>query len=243
MARSSVRIAGLLPRAATSRAGVAYFAGEMTMPGFVPASRWGRLGNGDEVTADHRRLRALSRGTRQLIGLRTVLGRQPLGLVVLDEPWEGLDPDGARWLTAAIELKRDRGAAVVLASHRFQDLAGLCDAYLFLLPQRSTWVQAHEITATAVVTPERLMALHRRLDELLPTAQRGIVLRAGPESMDPRRFNRHEHEPSERRGTAPHPGRVRPDDVDASPARFNGWGFVRRRHADRPGLDGRGDDR
>jgi ABC-type uncharacterized transport system ATPase subunit len=154
----TVRIAGLLPRAATSRAGVAYFAGEMTMPGFVPASRWGRLGNGDEVTADHRRLRALSRGTRQLIGLRTVLGRQPLGLVVLDEPWEGLDPDGARWLTAAIELKRDRGAAVVLASHRFQDLAGLCDAYLFLLPQRSTWVQAHEITATALVTPERLMA-------------------------------------------------------------------------------------
>ena len=153
-----VRIAGLSPRAATSRAGIAYFAGEMTMPGFVRASRWGRLGNGDEVTADDRRLRALSRGTRQLIGLRTVLCRQPLGLVVLDEPWEGLDPDGARWLTAAIELKRDRGAAIVLASHRFQDLAGLCDAYLFLLPQRSTWVQTHEIAATAVVTPERLIA-------------------------------------------------------------------------------------
>ena len=81
------------PPAALSRVGVAYFAGEATLPGFVRAAAWGRLGNGDAVTPDTRRLRALSRGTRQLLGLRTVLGRQPLDLVVLDEPWEGLDTE------------------------------------------------------------------------------------------------------------------------------------------------------
>ena len=37
-------------------------------------------------------------------------------LVVLDEPWEALDPDTSRWLTTTIETKRDRGAAVVVAS-------------------------------------------------------------------------------------------------------------------------------
>src|SRR4029450_9309120 len=105
-----VRIAGLTPRDALTRTGVAYFAGDATLPGSVRASGWGSLGNGAVVTPDRRPIRALSRGTRQLLGLRTVLGRQPLGLVLLDEPGEALDPDAARWLTSTLEIKRDRGA-------------------------------------------------------------------------------------------------------------------------------------
>jgi ABC-type multidrug transport system ATPase subunit len=158
----TVSIRGLAPHDALTQVGVAYFAGEATLPGYVRAAAWGTLGNGDAITPDGRRLRALSRGTRQMIGLRTVLGRQPLGLVVLDEPWEGLDPDSARWLTTAIEYKRDRGAAVVLASHRFQDLAGLCDAYLFILPHESLLVQAHEIAPVGPVTSALLMEAFER---------------------------------------------------------------------------------
>jgi hypothetical protein len=45
----------------------------------------------------------------------------------------------------------------VLASHRFEDLAGLCDAYLFLRPEDSLLVQAHEIAPVGPVTSERLM--------------------------------------------------------------------------------------
>jgi ABC-type multidrug transport system ATPase subunit len=158
-----VRISGLLPRDALARTGVAYFAGEVTLPGFVRAAAWGSLGNGEAVTLDRRRLRALSRGTRQLLGLRTILNRHALSLVVLDEPWEGIDPDGARWLSATLELKRDRGAGVVLASHRLQDLAGLCDAYLLLLPHESIVVKAHEIDPMGVVTPALLVDLFDRL--------------------------------------------------------------------------------
>lgn len=168
-----VRIRGHSPADALRQVGVAYFAGEATLPGFARASAWSTLGNGDAVTTDHRRLRALSRGTRQLIGLRTVLGRQPLGLVVLDEPWEGLDADGVRWLMAAIEFKRDHGAAVVLASHRFQDLAGLCDAYLFMLPGESLYVAVHEIAPLGTVTPEILMeAFEKRRGAPLPRTLR-----------------------------------------------------------------------
>ena len=163
-----VRINGLLPRDALARTGVAYFAGEATLPGFVRATAWGSLGNGDLVTPDRRRLRALSRGTRQLLGLRTALGRQPLGLVVLDEPWEGLDPDGARWLSTTLELKRDRGAGVVLASHRLQDIAGLCDAYLLLLPHDAVLVKAHEIDPAGIVTPAMLLAVFDRLHGGVP---------------------------------------------------------------------------
>jgi len=158
-----IRINGLTPRDALERIAVAYFAGDVTLPGSVRAAKWGGLGNGDTVTPDRRRIRALSRGTRQLLGLRTVLGRHPLGLIVLDEPWEGLDPDAARWLTAIIETKRDRGAAVVLSSHRLHDLAGLCDAYLCLLPHEATVVHAHEIVPVGPVTAEHLVKVFDRL--------------------------------------------------------------------------------
>jgi len=154
---------GLESRHAVTRAGVAYFAGEATLPGNVRASQWGTLGTGDAVMAERRRLRQLSRGTRQLLGLRTALGRQHLKLVVLDEPWEGLDPDGARWLSTMVETKRDRGAAVVLSSHRLHDLAGVCDAYLFLFNQTATLMKAHEIASVGPVTAATLLDMFDRL--------------------------------------------------------------------------------
>jgi ABC-type multidrug transport system ATPase subunit len=154
-----VRLNGLPPRDALTQTAVAYFAGEATLPGTVRAAAWGRLAHGSLTFGERRRIRTLSRGTRQLLGLRTVLGRQVLDLVVLDEPWESLDSDGGRWLTATLESKRERGAALLLASHRLEDLAGSCDAYLFLLPHQAIYLRAHEISPACRVTPQRLAEL------------------------------------------------------------------------------------
>lgn len=147
-----VRIAGFQPRDALGRTTVAYFAGAATLPPAVRATAWGTLGNGEVVLPDRRRIRALSLGMRQLLGLRTVLSRHPLQLVVLDEPWEGLDTESSRWLSATLELKRDRGAAVVVSSHRLHDLAGFCDEYLFLMPHEARLLKAHEIARVGPVT-------------------------------------------------------------------------------------------
>jgi ABC-2 type transport system ATP-binding protein len=158
-----VRIAGLPPRDALSKTGVAYFAGAATLPPSARASAWGSLGNGDRVTADRRPIRVLSHGSRQLLGLRTVLSRQPLQLAVLDEPWEGLDTEGARWLSTTLEAKRDRGAALVISSHRLHDLAGLCDAYLFLMPHQAILLKAQEIARVGPVTAALLADVFDRV--------------------------------------------------------------------------------
>jgi ABC-type multidrug transport system ATPase subunit len=126
-AEGEVRIAGRPPGDARLAAPLAYFAGDATLPGSARASAWGRLGTGEPITVERRPIRTLSRGTRQLLGLRTVLGRHPLAVILLDEPWEGLDTDAARWLSGTLEGKRDKGCAIALASHYLQDLAGLCD--------------------------------------------------------------------------------------------------------------------
>jgi ABC-type multidrug transport system ATPase subunit len=158
-----IRLDGRQPREALLRTGIAYFAGEATLPGMVRAARWGTLGTGDPVMVERRRFRTLSRGTRQLVGLRTVLGREPLRFVVLDEPWEGLDADAARWLSVMVETKRDRGAAVVVSSHRLHDLAGICDLYLFLANHQATLLRAHEISPVGPVTAAALTDAFDRL--------------------------------------------------------------------------------
>jgi ABC-2 type transport system ATP-binding protein len=160
-----IRIGGFRPRDALRRTAVAYFAGAATLPAAVRATAWGALGNGEVVLPDRRRIRALSQGLKQLLGLRTVLSRHPLQLVVLDEPWEGLDTESSHWLNATLESKRDRGAAVVVSSHRLHDLAGLCDEYVFLLPQEARLLKAHEIARVGPVTPALLAETFDRLRE------------------------------------------------------------------------------
>jgi ABC-type multidrug transport system ATPase subunit len=106
-----------------------YFGGEMTLPRDVPCNRWASLF--DVPSHDRRRLGALSRGTRQLYGLRVILAG-PADLLILDEPWEGLDPAGAAWLTDALAKWRAEGAAVLVSSHRLHDLVAACTRFVLL---------------------------------------------------------------------------------------------------------------
>ena len=109
---------------------VRYFAGEMTLPPDVPASRWSHLfGLG---TDDGRRLGQMSRGIRQLFGLRLVLAGSNADLILLDEPWEGLDPAGAMWLTSTLERWRSVGATILVSSHRLHDLVAACTRFVLL---------------------------------------------------------------------------------------------------------------
>jgi ABC-2 type transport system ATP-binding protein len=114
------------PGAATA---IRYFAGEMTMPRDVRAWRWASLFG--VVSHDRRRLGALSRGSRQLYGLRVALAGSA-DLVILDEPWEGLDPSGAAWLTDTLIRLRESGAAVLVSSHRLHDLVAACTRFVLL---------------------------------------------------------------------------------------------------------------
>ena len=116
-----VSVNGVEPRRAVSRMGIAYFAGEATLPGFSRAGAWGTLGAADGP-ADGRRLRALSRGTRQLVGLRTALGRQQLTMVVLDEPFQGLDADRVEVCRAYLDRELKGDQALLFVTHELAEL-------------------------------------------------------------------------------------------------------------------------
>jgi ABC-2 type transport system ATP-binding protein len=112
------------------QARIRYYGGEMTLPPSVPARRWASLF--DVATDDRRRIGQLSRGSRQLLGLRVLLSGDEADLLLLDEPWEGLDPEGSAWLTDTVRRWRAGGAAILISSHRLYDLDGVCTRFLLL---------------------------------------------------------------------------------------------------------------
>ncbi len=75
---------------------------------------------------DSRPVRTYSLGMRQRLGLAAALIRQPR-LLVLDEPTNGLDPQGIREIRdLLVELNRE-GTTVFLSSHLLAEVEQLCD--------------------------------------------------------------------------------------------------------------------
>lgn len=116
-------------RSLDAPANVRYFGGEMTLPRDIRGRRWASLFGVSSL--ERRPLGALSRGSRQLYGLRIVLANYA-DLVILDEPWEGLDPAGAAWLTDTLKRRRDMGASLLISSHRLHDLVEVCTRFVLL---------------------------------------------------------------------------------------------------------------
>jgi len=77
------------------------------------------------------RVRGFSLGMRQRVGLAAALLTRPR-LLVLDEPANGLDPAGTRHVHRVITGLAAAGTAVVLSSHRMDELAVLCSEVTIL---------------------------------------------------------------------------------------------------------------
>src|SRR2546421_5586573 len=71
------------------------------------------------------RVRGFSLGMRQRLGLAAALLTTPR-LLVLDEPTNGLDPAGQNHVHPVLSELAAGGTAIVLSSHRMDDLASLC---------------------------------------------------------------------------------------------------------------------
>jgi ABC-2 type transport system ATP-binding protein len=158
-----IRLEGLPVAEGLRQVRVGYFAGEATVPLSVRSRGWRSLFHEVDSRGDNRPARLLSRAARQLLGLRAVFSLPALDLIVLDEPWEGLNPDAARWLSGAIRARCDAGTAVIVSSHRLTDLAGVCTRYLFLERGAGTTLEARELSPDGTATAEFLLATFERL--------------------------------------------------------------------------------
>jgi ABC-type multidrug transport system ATPase subunit len=98
--------------------------------GGVRSSRAGRIDDALERVGlggiDRRPVRAYSLGMRQRLGLASALMRAPR-LLVLDEPTNGLDPQGIREIRDLLLELNVAGTTVFLSSHLLAEVEQLCD--------------------------------------------------------------------------------------------------------------------
>jgi len=81
--------------------------------------------------AGGRRADGYSLGMRQRLALAAALLGDP-ALLVLDEPGNGLDPEGVRWLRAFLREFAARGGTVLISSHHLAELAQTVDRVVII---------------------------------------------------------------------------------------------------------------
>jgi ABC-2 type transport system ATP-binding protein len=74
----------------------------------------------------HRRARAFSLGMTQRLGLATALLGDP-PVVMCDEPVNGLDPEGIRWIRTLLRTLAAEGRTVFVSSHLMSEMAETAD--------------------------------------------------------------------------------------------------------------------
>ncbi len=80
------------------------------------------LGQVDLASSAGRRVREFSLGMRQRLGLAAALLGDP-GVLLLDEPANGLDPAGIAWLRGLLRALAAEGRTIVVASHVLGEVA------------------------------------------------------------------------------------------------------------------------
>lgn len=83
----------------------------------------GIVGLGSDGT---RRVKGYSLGMRQRLGLAVALLGDP-GVLVLDEPINGLDPEGIRWIRELLRALAAQGRTILVSSHVLSEVAQTVD--------------------------------------------------------------------------------------------------------------------
>ena len=111
-----------------------------------------------------RRVRDYSLGMRQRLGIATALLGEP-EVLILDEPANGLDPAGIRWMRDLIRDYADRGGTVLLSSHLLHEIEVLADDLVVIGNGR-------------IVAQGAKSQLLRPAGSILRTGQRQLIARA-----------------------------------------------------------------
>jgi ABC-2 type transport system ATP-binding protein len=142
---------------------------------------------GLERSAAKKRVRQYSLGMRQRLGLAHALLGDP-EVLILDEPANGLDPVGMRWMRGLLRDFADRGGTVLLSSHLLREVEATADQLVIIgngrIVAQGTRDELLAGTGTIVraATDDAALAKALRAADMNPreTAD-GLLVEAAPE--------------------------------------------------------------
>src|SRR5699024_473473 len=77
------------------------------------------------------KVKSYSLGMKQRLGVATALISDP-DVVILDEPFNGLDVDGIKWLRRLFKLLAEEGKAVIVSSHLMSEIQAVADRVVII---------------------------------------------------------------------------------------------------------------
>jgi ABC-2 type transport system ATP-binding protein len=113
-----------------------------------------------------KKVKGYSLGMRQRLGLAGTLLGDPR-VLILDEPANGLDPEGIRWLRGFFRHLADEGRTVLVSSHQLAEVQAVADRAVILnkgkLVRSGTIEDLSAGTATVIVRGPNLAPLQQAL--------------------------------------------------------------------------------
>ncbi len=97
-----------------------------------------------------RRAGSLSRGLAQRASIARALLHDPQ-LVLLDEPWTGLDARAAERLSTRLAAERAAGRTLVVVTHDLARVVGLAERALVLVRGRAAWLEGTALRDAATL--------------------------------------------------------------------------------------------
>jgi len=152
---------------------------------------------GLDETAARKRVGQYSLGMRQRLGFAHALLGDP-EVLILDEPANGLDPEGMRWMRGLLRGFADRGGTVLLSSHLLAEVEAVADRMMIigggriqaqgtraeLLTESGTIVEADDLAGLDGALRRAGLALHPadgggRIVEAEPEVVAGVAMANG----------------------------------------------------------------
>lgn len=124
------------------------------------------------------KIRKLSKGMAQLVQLLGAVVHRP-ELLVLDEPFSGLDPVNQERLEALILAERDRGATILFSTHVMQHAQRLCDRLAIIAGGRRRFEGT--VDEARALLPQQVHYVPVRADDTLPNMLPAGARRHGEE--------------------------------------------------------------
>ena len=139
--------------------------------------------------AGRKRVRQYSLGMRQRLGIAHALLGDP-EVLILDEPANGLDPEGMRWMRGLLRDFADRGGTVLLSSHLLAEVEMVADRLVIIgggrIAAQGTRSELLAATGTLVRAADEgslAAALAAAGLTAVPAAGGGYVVDAEPEAV------------------------------------------------------------
>lgn len=131
------------------------------------------------TAASRRPFRGYSLGMRQRLGVAAAMIGNPQ-VLILDEPANGLDPEGIRWLRDLLRVFADQGRTILISSHLLAEVQALADDVVIIARGRLVAHGTVDGVLDSLEQPARTLVRTPEPDKLRAELGDGAVVTPGP---------------------------------------------------------------